>query len=406
MTQFRTLKDLDAAGKRVLVRVDYNVPLKNGVVTDATRIVRSADTIKNLSDRGAKVILLSHLGRPDGEKKMEFSLSPIAAEVSKALGGKPVQFLSDAVGDAGLAAAIQKLPNGAVALLENMRFYPGEEKNDPAFVAQLAALGDIYVNDAFSAAHRAHASTEGLAKKLPAAAGLLMQAELNALQSTLDNPQRPAMAIVGGAKVSSKVDVLLHLLSRVDILAVGGGMANTFLLAQGYNIGKSLCDKESIDIAKKILSSAKEQNKEVLLPIDTIVAPELKAGVATAIAPVSAIPADQMILDIGPASVVKLAQKLASVKTVLWNGPMGVFEVPPFDAGTNALAREVARLTEARKILSVAGGGDTVAALEHAKVADQLSYMSTAGGAFLEWLEGKELPGVAALMQAGLKKTG
>ena len=403
MAKFQTIDELLVAGKRVLVRVDYNVPMKSGKVTDATRIQKSAKTILDLCAKGAKVILLSHLGRPDGKANAEFSLRQIVPDISAALGNKPVAFAGDCVG-AAAQNQIQSMPAGSVIMLENVRFHAGEEKNDPAFADQLAMLGDCYVNDAFSAAHRAHASTEGLAHRLPCAAGRLMQAELTALSQTLDNPARPAMAIVAGSKVSTKVDVLFHLLSRVDVLVVGGGMANTFLVAGGANVGKSLVDSESIDIAKKITAAAKEQNKDILLPIDAVVAREFKAGAESQIVPISAVPADTMILDIGPMSVVKIAQKLAAVKTVLWNGPVGVFEMPPFDGGTVAIAKEIARLTADGKILSVAGGGDTVAALEHAGVMDRLSYVSTAGGAFLEWLEGKTLPGVAALSPSAMKR--
>jgi phosphoglycerate kinase len=405
MANYKTIDELNVAGKSVLVRVDYNVPIKDGKITDATRIEKSAKTILDLSSRGAKVILLSHLGRPDGHKKPEFSLSVVLPELSRALGGKPVTFVDDCIGD-GVKSAIQKLPNGQILLCENVRFHAGEEKNDPDFTAKLAELGDFYVNDAFSAAHRAHASTEGLAHLLPSAVGRLLQAELDALQKTLENPLRPAMAIVGGAKVSTKVDVLFNLLSKVDILTVGGGMANTFLVAQGLHVGKSLVDKESVSIAQKILAEAKSQGKEILLPIDAMVSAELKPHATPDIASVSAIPPDKMILDVGPASVVKIAQKMAHVKTVLWNGPLGVFETPPFDRGTIAIAQEIARLTGAGKLLSVAGGGDTVSALEHAGVMDKLSYVSTAGGAFLEWLEGKELPGIAALKKSPMKKAG
>ncbi len=403
MQQFQTIDTINVSGKRVLVRVDYNVPVKDGKIGDATRIEKSARTILDLCDKGAKVILLSHLGRPDGQARAEFSLQILLSEITKALGGKPVSFVSDCIG-ADVQSAIAAMKPGTVLLCENVRFHAGEEKNDPAFARQLAECGDIYVNDAFSAAHRAHASTEGLAHILPSAIGRLMQSEIGALQKTLENPGRPAVAIVAGSKVSTKVDVLFNLLAKVDILVVGGGMANTFLAAQGLNMGKSLVDSESIGIAQKILAEAAKQNKEILLPVDGIVAPEFKENSPSDIADVKNIPADKMILDIGPTSVVRIAQKLAAAKTVLWNGPLGVFEMQPFDRGTVAVAREIARLTGLGKILSVAGGGDTVAALEHAGVVAEFSYVSTAGGAFLEWIEGKDLPGIAALRGAANRK--
>ncbi len=403
MKNFKTMDELNLSGKRVLVRVDYNVPIKNGVVSDNTRIAKSARTILDLCAVGAKVILLSHLGRPDGARNAEFSLKPLLPEISKALGHKPVAFADDCIGDAAIHQT-HAMAAGSVMLCENVRFHAGEEGNDPKFIAALAKLGDVFVHDAFSASHRAHASTEGLAHVLPSGVGRLLAAELSALEKTLENPARPAMAIVAGSKVSTKVEVLQNLLRKIDVLAIGGGMANTFLLAKGLNIGKSLADRESIPIAKRILDSAQSQNKEIILPVDAIIAGECKSGVATDIAAVTAIADDKMILDIGPATMVKIAQKLATTKTVLWNGPLGVFEVPPFDGGTNAVAREIGRLTQAGALLSVAGGGDTVAAIEHAGVATQLSYVSTAGGAFLEWLEGKDLPGIAALKSAALKK--
>lgn len=396
MKSFKTIDDLDVRGKRVLLRVDFNVPMKGGVVTDKTRIEKSAPTIEELVKRGAKVILLAHLGRPDGKANPEFSLKPVVGAVQEALHNKPISFANDCIGNPALEA-VGKLADGDVILLENVRFHKEEEENDNQFVKHLAQLGDIYVNDAFSAAHRAHASTEGLAHALPSAAGRLMQAELEALQRALEKPERPAMAIVGGAKVSSKVDVLGNLLSRVDVLVIGGGMANTFLLAQGIDIGKSFCDRESAPIAQKIMEIAKKSGKEIILPIDAVCAAELKAGVATSVHDATKIPANKMILDIGPKTIAAIAQKIGAVKTLVWNGPLGVFETPPFDNGTNQVAEAVAKATSGGMLLSVAGGGDTVSALQHAKAADRFSYLSTAGGAFLEWLEGKELPGVAAL---------
>ncbi len=393
------IEELDVKNRRVLVRVDYNVPMQNGQVGDPTRIVKSAATILDLCQRGAKVILLSHLGRPDGKPNAEFSLRPLLPTISQALQNKPIAFVDDCIGQ-NVAAAIAALPAGGILLCENLRFHAGEEKNDAQFTAALAALGDCYVNDAFSAAHRAHASTAGLAQKLPSAMGRLLQAEIEALQNTLENPARPAWAIVGGAKISTKVEVLQNLLAKVDGLIIGGGMANTFLAAQGIAMGKSLVDTPSLPLALQILQTAKQTGKEILLPVDAVVASTLAAGVATQIVPVSAIPPEQMMLDIGPMSVIAIAKKLAVAKTVLWNGPLGVFETKPFDGGTVAVAQEIARLTGAGKILSVAGGGDTVAALEHAGVVEGMSYVSTAGGAFLEWLEGKELPGITALRRA------
>ncbi len=383
------------SNKRVLLRVDYNVPIQNGKVSDATRIAKSAPTITRLLDAGAKVILLSHLGRPDGKVMPEFSLAPLLPEIEKFLGGK-VLFSPDCVGDNALSA-LRHLKAGEILLLENLRFHAGEEKNDPAFATQLAALGDIYVNDAFSAAHRKHASTYGLARLLPCAGGILMQQEIEALSCALENPARPAMAVVGGSKVSSKIDVLNNILPRVDVLAIGGGMANTFLLAQGMEIGKSFCDRESADVARAVMQKAKEMGKEILLPIDAACAPELKPNALAQYFPANAIPKDQMILDIGPDTAKLWAEKITRVKTILWNGPLGVFETPPFDAGTNAVAKAVAKSTKSKTLLSVAGGGDTVAALESAGVVQDFSFVSTAGGAFLEWIEGKELPGVAAL---------
>jgi phosphoglycerate kinase len=390
----RVLEDLDLDGKRVLLRADFNVPLKDGRVTDDTRIRRTLATIQALLDGGAKVIVLSHLGRPKG-RDPALTLRPIAA-VLAALLGREVAFAEDCIGPKA-EAAIAALPKGGVLLLENLRFHPGEEANDPAFVAALAKLGDAYVNDAFSTAHRAHASTEGLAHKLPAAAGRLMQEELEQLARALTAPQRPLVAIVGGAKVSTKLDLLENLVGKVDTLVIGGGMANTFIFAEGHDVGRSLCEKDMAETARRILAKAKTEETHILLPIDTVVAPALQEGVQTDLAAIDAIPADQMILDIGPQTLAAIEAALKKARTVVWNGPFGAFEVHPFEAATMEVAGLVSRLTKAGFLVSVAGGGDTVAALAMAKVEDDLSYVSTAGGAFLEWLEGKQLPGVKAL---------
>jgi phosphoglycerate kinase len=396
MPEFRTLDDIDVKGRRVLVRVDLNVPMKNGKVTDATRITRVAPTLAELASNGAKVVVLSHFGRPDGKRVDSMSLKPLAEPLSQALGGKPVAFAEDCIG-APAKAVIDALKDGGVALLENTRFHAGEEANDPAFTKALAANGDVYVNDAFSAAHRAHASTAGLAKLLPAAAGRNMQAELEALGKALEMPRRPVAAIVGGAKVSSKLELLGNLVGKVDVLAIGGGMANTFLFAQGVEIGASLCERDMADTASKIMAKAAQASCALVLPQDAVVAEKLAPNMPTRTVAIDAVPKQQMILDIGPASAKALTERLAKCHTLVWNGPVGAFETAPFDAGTTAIARAVADLTKAGRLTSVAGGGDTVAALAHAGVEDELSYVSTAGGAFLEWLEGKDLPGVAAL---------
>jgi len=396
MPDFRTLDDLAPQGKRVLVRVDLNVPLKDGRVTDATRIERAAPTLQELSEKGAKVIVLSHFGRPKGKPDPAFSLKPLVEPLSRALGGKPVAFAQDCIGpEAEHVVAAMKA--GDVALLENLRFHPEEEKNDSAFASRLAALGDLYVNDAFSAAHRAHASTEGLAHLLPAAAGRLMQAELEALGAALETPQRPVAALVGGAKVSTKLDLLNHLVRKVDVLVIGGAMANTLLFARGIEVGKSLSEREMAETARGVLAKASEAGCEVLLPADAVVAREFKANAASETVGIESVPKDAMILDIGPRSVAAINAKLEASKTLVWNGPLGAFETPTFERGTIAVARRVAELTRAKRLLSVAGDGDTVAALAQAGVMEDLSYVSTAGGAFLEWLEGRELPGVAAL---------
>ncbi len=394
MTLFNTLDDASVSGKRVLVRVDLNVPMEEGRVSDTTRIDRILPTLREIADKGGKVILLAHFGRPKGVDPKE-SLAPVAVELSKRL-GRPVGFASDCVGDAA-KHAVDGMKNGDIVCLENTRFHKEEEKNDPAFVAALAANGDLYVNDAFSAAHRAHASTEGLAKVLPAYAGRTMQAEIEALAKALEQPERPVLAVVGGAKVSSKLELLGNLVKKVDILVIGGGMANTFLAALGKAVGKSLCEHDLLDTARGVMETAKASGCEIVLPVDATVASEFKAHATNKVVSVDAVGADDMMLDIGPASVKTVSAKLATAKTLVWNGPFGAFELEPFDAGTNAVAQEAARLTKAGKLLSVAGGGDTVSALNHAGAADDFTYVSTAGGAFLEWLEGKPLPGVDAL---------
>jgi phosphoglycerate kinase len=396
MPGFSTLDDLDVAGRRVLVRADLNVPMKDGQVADATRIERLVPTIRELAKKSAKVVVLSHFGRPKG-KDPALSLAPLAGALGRALGGSPVRFAEDCVG-APAERAVGALKAGEVALLENLRFHGEEEKNDKAFAKQLASLGDLYVNDAFSCAHRAHASTEAIAHLLPSAAGRLMQAELEALGKALEAPQRPVAAIVGGAKVSTKLELLGNLLGKVDILVIGGGMANTFLYANGIAVGRSLCEREMAETARRIMADAETEKKRIVLPIDAVVAPALTAGDAAKTVPIGRVPEDQMILDVGKQSVADIVTALSGCRTLVWNGPLGAFEHPPFDAGTKAVAREAGRLTKQGKLLSVAGGGDTVAALVQAGVEGQFSYVSAAGGAFLEWLEGKTLPGVAALM--------
>lgn len=396
MAAFKTLDDLAVAGKRVIVRCDLNVPMKDGKVTDATRIERGAETLTELAKKGARVIVMSHFGRPKGKRAAEFSLRPLVEPISRAMGGRKVGFVEDCVGPAVEPAAMA-MKDGEVLLLENLRFHPAEEANDPAFARKLADLADIYVNDAFSCAHRAHASTEAIAHLLPSAAGRLMQAELDHLSAALEQPQHPVMAIVGGAKVSTKLDLLGNLVGKVDQLVIGGGMANTFLFAQGIEVGKSLAERDMADTARAILAKAKARNCTIVLPVDAVTAGEFKADVPTRTVDVKAVPADQMILDVGPKSVAEIVARLKTCKTLVWNGPLGAFETRPFDKGTVAVAQEAAKLTKAKSLLSVAGGGDTVAALAMAGVVDDFSYVSTAGGAFLEWLEGKELPGVTAL---------
>jgi phosphoglycerate kinase len=395
MPSFRTLDDFSFAGKRVIVRCDLNVPMQGGEVTDATRIERSAETLKELSGKGARVIIVSHFGRPKGKRVAEMSLRPLVAPLSQALGCQ-VAFAEDCIG-AAAESAVAALKDGEVLLLENLRFHDAEEANDKGFAASLAKLGDLYVNDAFSCAHRAHASTEAIAHLLPAIAGRLMQEELDHLSAALEKPQRPVMALVGGAKVSTKLDLLGNLVSKVDALVIGGGMANTFLFAQGIEVGKSLAERDLADTARDILEKAKAAKCEIVLPVDAVVAAEFKAGAASETVDVRNVPTDKMILDVGPKSVALINQHMAKAKTLVWNGPLGAFEVPPFDQGTVAVAQQAALLSKAKHLLTVAGGGDTVAALAHAGAEADFSYISTAGGAFLEWLEGKELPGVTAL---------
>src|SRR5687767_8547035 len=394
MGAFRTLDQADVRDKRVLLRVDLNVPMENGQVSDATRIERVAPTITEIADKGGKVILLAHFGRPKGPDPKE-SLKPVAAAVEQVL-GRAVVFAEDCISDKAEAAVAAMKP-GDILVLENTRFHKGEEKNDPEFVAALAKLGDIWVNDAFSAAHRAHASTEGLGHKLPAYAGRTMQAELDALGKALEAPTKPVIAIIGGAKVSTKIDLLENLVTKVDALVIGGGMANTFLHAQGVGVGKSLAEKDLAATAMRIIDKARESNCAIILPVDGVCAYEFKAGAHNHTYGIDAIPEDQMILDVGSQSVERINSAINDAATLVWNGPLGAFEIAPFDQGTVAAARHAAQRTKDGKLVSVAGGGDTVAALNHAGVGDSFTYVSTAGGAFLEWLEGKPLPGVEAL---------
>lgn len=392
---WKTLDDMDLAGKRVLVRVDINVPVEDGTVTDTTRIDRIVPTIKDIIAGGGTPILLAHFGRPKGQYVPEMSLRVTLPALQAAL-GQEVAFVERPDAD-----ALKALPAGSIVLVENTRFAAGEEANDPGMAKFLASLGDIYCNDAFSAAHRAHASTEGVAHLLPSCAGRLMQAELSALEAALSRPERPVGAVVGGAKVSSKIALLENLVGRLDLLVIGGGMANTFLAAQGARLGASLQEPDLIDTARTIMTRAQEAGCRILLPVDGLVAREFKAGAAhdvIALGPDAVLEADQMVLDAGPLSVTAVSEAFADLKTLIWNGPLGAFEMSPFDQATNAAAKDAARLTKARSLISVAGGGDTVAALNQAGAADDFTYISTAGGAFLEWMEGKELPGVAALM--------
>ena len=394
----RTLDDLDVAGRTVLVRLDLNVPMQDGEVADATRIERSVPTVKELLNKGAKVAVLAHFGRPKGKREPSMSLKPLCGPLGHALGVE-VAFAEDCIG-APARRAVDALRPGEVLLLENLRFHAGEEKNDPTFADALAGLGEIYVDDAFSAAHRAHASITGLAERLPAAAGRLMQAEVEALSRALDHPERPLAALVGGAKVSTKLELLGNLIERVDLLVLGGGMANTVLLARGVEVGRSLCEREMADTAREIMAKAQDKGCGIVLPTDGRIAKEFKAGTPSEVVAIEQVPGDAMILDIGPRSVASIEERLEGCRTVVWNGPLGAFEIPPFDAGTSAVARKVAELTAAGRLMSVAGGGDTLSALAHAGALERLSYVSTAGGAFLEWLEGKELPGVAVLRRS------
>lgn len=395
MSDFKTIDDLDVATKRILVRVDLNVPMQGGKIMDTTRIDRVVPTLNELSKKGAKVIVISHFGRPMGQVVPKMSLAPVASALSRAC-GMPVAFATDTIGESA-KKTIDGLNDGDICMLENLRFVADEEANDKTFALKLSNFGDALVSDAFSCSHRAHASTEGLAHLVPSVAGRLMQVEVESITSALERPEAPVAAFVGGAKISTKIEVLGNLTKKVDLLFIGGGMANTFLLAQGYNVGKSLCEKNMVGIACKILADAKKIGCEVVLPIDCVVARAFKKGATSETVRSNSIPLDAMILDVGPASVADILTKLGQCKTLVWNGPFGAFELYPFDKGTNAVAEEVARLTKKGRLISVAGGGDTVAALAHAGVSDDFSYISTAGGAFLEWMEGKKLPGVEVL---------
>ena len=398
---FQTLGSLNARNKTVLLRADLNVPMHEGKVSDTTRLDRILPTIRLLQEKGAKIAILAHFGRPNGQKNAADSLQPVAAKLAELLGA-PVAFVEDCIGDTA-KAGIAALQSGQVAVLENVRFYAEEEKNDQAFAEKLAELGDIFVNDAFSASHRAHASLEALAHLLPAYAGLLMEDELNALSKGLENPQKPVAAIVGGSKISSKLSVLNNLVQKTDYLILGGGMANTFLVAQGIEVGQSLCERDMIDEAKSISATADKHGCRIILPVDRVCVKTFGKNVPFTVVPVAEVPPQEEAVDIGPATIASLTDILKTCKTVVWNGPMGVFEVEPFDRGTNELARAVAALTQDGTLISVAGGGDTVSALEKAGVVEQFSYISTAGGAFLEWLEGKTLPGIQALYSAAQK---
>ena len=392
---FRTIDDLDCAGKRVLLRADLNVPVRDGKITDLTRIERLVPTIRELADKGARVIVVSHFDRPKGRRVPEMSLGPVRLALQTVL-GHPVHFAEDCIGPAA-ESAVAALRDGDVLVLENTRYHAGEETNDPELSRALASLADLYVNDAFSAAHRAHASTEGVARHLPAHAGRLMQAELDALTLALDDPQRPVGAVIGGAKISTKLDLIGNILAKVDLLIIGGAMANTFLAAKGVRVGRSLQEADMHDTARAIMAQAEARGCRILLPVDAVVAREFKANAENDTVSIDAVPDDMMILDAGPLTVAHLSEAVATLRTLVWNGPLGAFEIEPFDVGTNTLARAVAALTQAGTLRSVAGGGDTVSALRHAGVVHQFSYVSTAGGAFLEWLEGKTLPGIEAL---------
>ncbi len=398
LDKLKTTSGLDVEGTRVLVRADLNVPVREGKVTDITRLERLVPGLADLTGRGARVVVISHFGRPKGGPDAQFSLKPVAEALGKLLPRPPV-FAEDCVGEVA-ERAVAALQPGQIAVLENLRFHAGEEKNDAAFAGRLAALGDIYVNDAFSAAHRAHASTDAIARLLPAYAGPLLMEEITALRSVLDSPQRPTAAVIGGAKVSTKIPVLTNLAAKVDKLIIGGGMANTFFLAQGVNVGRSLAEPDFTKTALEIMHAAKARSCEIVLPADVVVAPKFEAGAPHSVCPVLETPADQMILDVGPKAIAHYKDVLSRCRTVLWNGPLGAFEVSPFGEGTFAVARAAAAATRAGTLVSVAGGGDTVAALNAAGVADQFTYVSTAGGAFLEWLEGRTLPGIAALARS------
>ncbi len=391
----RTLDSLQLEGKRVLVRVDFNVPMRDGAITDTTRIDRALPTLSELTDKGAIAVVLSHFGRPKGQVVPEMSLEPVAQALST-MTQSTVGFAKDCIGDEASAAVAAASP-GDIVVMENVRFHAGEEKNDPDFAKALAKSGDAFVMDAFSAAHRAHASTDGLARLIPSAAGRSLQAEIEALSGALETPTHPVIAVVGGAKISTKMAVLGHLADKVDQIVIGGGMANTFLAAKGVGVGNSLCERDMLADASAIMESARSSGCEIVLPLDAVVADAFAEGAAHKTVALDSVPADMMILDVGPESIADLQRRLAGAKTVLWNGPLGAFEIAPFDAGTNAVAQEVAALTETGQLLSVAGGGDTVAALANAGAVERFSYVSTAGGAFLEWIEGKTLPGVAAI---------
>ena len=396
--EFQRIEDLEMDDKVVLTRVDLNVPMDSGQVSDTTRIEKIVPTVKAIQEAGGKPVLLAHFDRPKGQRVDSMSLKQVVPALEAAL-GQSVTFSEEAIGGPA-KRAVAAMQKGDVVLLENTRFYPGEEANDSTFAASLAALGEVYVNDAFSAAHRAHASTEGVARLLPSAAGKLMEAELDALNAALGDPQRPVVAVVGGAKVSTKLDLLSNLIEKVDHLVIGGGMANTFLVAKGIEVGKSLAERDMADTAREILHKAEETGCAIHLPVDVVVAREFKEGAASETVPADACPADAMILDAGPETVEAIRSVFEASKTLIWNGPLGAFEIAPFDAATNAAAQEAAKLTREERLISVAGGGDTVAALNKAGVADDFTFISTAGGAFLEWMEGKDLPGVAALADA------
>jgi phosphoglycerate kinase len=399
LNRFKTLDDLKVGGKRVLVRLDLNVPMKDGVVADASRIERQAPTVRELVKKGARVILLSHFDRPKGKVVPAMSLKPVAAALASEL-GKPVAFAADCIGEVA-RSAVAELKDGDILLLENTRFHPGEEANDPAFAREIAALGDIFVNDAFSAAHRAHATTEAIAHLLPSAAGRSMELELKHLDKALGDPERPVMAVIGGAKVSTKIALLENLVKRVETLVIGGAMANTFLAAEGIDVGKSLYERDHLDTARRVIHQSTESGCAIFLPRDVVVAKEFKAHAAHRTVKTDAVAKDELILDVGPSTIEAFGKRLHNTRTLVWNGPLGAFETPPFDVGTVRAAKLVAAATKAGNLLSVAGGGDTVAALGHAGATSAFSYVSTAGGAFLEWLEGQELPGVAALASKG-----